>query len=105
MNLNISGHHLDITPAIREYVESKFARVLRHIDNVIDVQVILSKEPLKQKAEVTLHVPGKDIHAESIDDNLYAAIDLLVDKTDRLVVKHKEKQKNFDNTAAKHLAS
>lgn len=104
MNLNISGHHLDITPAIREYIETKFARILRHVDNIIDVQVILSKEPIKQKAEVTLRVPGKDIHAESLDDNLYAAIDLLVDKTDRLVVKHKEKQKSFDNTSAKHLA-
>lgn len=104
MNLNISGHHLDITPAIKEYVESKLARVLRHIDNVVDVQVILSKEPIKQRAEVTLRVPGKDIHAESTDDNLYAAIDLLADKTDRLVLKYKEKQKSFSNTAAKHIA-
>lgn len=105
MNLNISGHHLDITPAIKEYVETKLARVLRHVDNVVDVQVILSKEPIKQRAEVTLRVPGKDIHAESSDDNLYAAIDLLVDKTDRLVLKHKEKQKSFSNTAAKHIAA
>ncbi|NEN74891.1 ribosome-associated translation inhibitor RaiA [Pelistega sp. NLN82] len=95
MNLHISGHHLDITPAINDYVQKKLDRVLRHIDNIIDIQVILSKEPLKQKAEMTLRVPGKDIHAESIDDNLYAAIDLLIDKIDRLVVKHKEKQKKF----------
>ena len=104
MNLNISGHHLEITPAIREYVVSKFARVLRHIDNVIDASVILSLEPLKHKAEVTLRVPGKDIHCEAQEENLYAAIDLLTDKADRLVLQHKEKQQGFTkNTSAREL--
>ena len=104
MNLNISGHHLEITPAIRDYVISKFARVLRHIDNVIDASVILSLEPLKHKAEVTLRVPGKDIHCEAQEENLYAAIDLLTDKADRLVLKHKEKQQGFTkNTSAREL--
>lgn len=104
MNLNITGHHLEITPAIREYVVSKFARVLRHVDNVVDASVILSVEPLKHKAEVTLRIPGKDIHAEALEENLYAAIDILTDKTDRLVLKHKEKQKVFSSTtSAKEL--
>lgn len=103
MNLNISGHHLDITPAIRDYVNTKLSRSLRRIDGVVDAHVILSKEPIKQKAEITLRVPGKDLHAESSDENLYAAIDLLVDKTDRLLLKHKEKQKNFNNTSTKHI--
>ena len=100
MNLNISGHHLEITPAIREYVVSKFARVLRHIDNIIDASVILSLEPLKHKAEVTLRVPGKDIHCEAQEENLYAAIDLLTDKADRLVLKHKEKQQGVGKTTS-----
>ena len=91
MNLQISGHHLDITPAIREYVTGKLERVARHFDNVIDVSAILSVEKLKQKAEATVHLSGKDIHVEAIDENLYAAIDILVDKLDRQVQKHKQK--------------
>ena len=94
MNLNVSGHHLDVTPAIRTYVSGKMDRITRHFDHVIDAHVILSVEKLVQKAEVTLHVPGKDIHAECSDADLYAAIDLLVDKLDRQIVKHKEKAKD-----------
>ncbi|MCE1242320.1 ribosome-associated translation inhibitor RaiA [Oryzomicrobium sp.] len=91
MNLQISGHHLEVTPAIREYVTGKLDRVIRHFDNVIDVSVILSVEKLKQKAEVTVHVRGKDIFVESEDSDLYAAIDSLIDKLDRQVIKHKQK--------------
>ena len=91
MNLNITGHHLEITPAIREYTTSKFGKIKRHFDNVIDVQIILSVEKLKQKAEATVHISGKDVFVECDDDNLYAAIDTLVDKLDRQVLKHKEK--------------
>lgn len=94
MNLNITGHHLDITPAIRGYVEEKMGRVTRHFDQVIDVSVILSVEKLKHKAEVNMHVPGRDIYVESIDADMYAAIDSLADKLDRQVVKHKEKAGN-----------
>ena len=90
MNLTISGHHLDVTPAIRDYVTSKLDRVRRHFDRVIDVTVVLSVEKLRQKAEINLHLPGKELHCEAIDDSLYAAIDLLSDKLDRQVVKHKE---------------
>ena len=91
MNLNITGHHIEVTPAIREYVKGKLDRVLRHFDQVITSHVVLSVEKLQQKAEVTLHVKGKDIYADAIDNDLYAAIDLVADKLDRQVVKHKEK--------------
>ncbi len=91
MNLSITGRHLDITPAIREYVTEKLARVARHFDNVIDTQVILSIEPLKHTADVTMRLRGKDIHCEASDENLYAAIDLLADKIDRQVIKYKSK--------------
>jgi putative sigma-54 modulation protein len=103
MNLNITGHHVDVTPAIREYVTSKLDRVIRHFDNVTSVHVILSVDKLVQKAEVTLHVKGKDIFADASDANLYAAIDLLVDKLDRQVVKHKEKIS--DHTRDKRLTA
>lgn len=91
MNLQISGHHLEITPALREYVTGKLERVTRHFDHVIDVNVILSVEKLKQKAEVTVHLAGKDVYVESIDEDLYAAIDILADKLDRQVQKYKQK--------------
>lgn len=91
MNLQISGHHLEITPALHDYVTSKLERVARHFDHVIDVNVILSVEKLKQKAEVTVHLPGKDIFVEAIDEDLYAAIDGLGDKLDRQIQKHKQK--------------
>jgi len=91
MNLQISGHHLEITPAIHEYAKGKLERVTSHFDHVIDVNVILSVDKLKQKAEVTVHLSGKDLHVESAEDDLYAAIDSLVDKLDRQVQKHKQK--------------
>ncbi len=102
MNLNVSGHHLEVTPAIRTYVSGKFSRVTRHFDHVIDARVILSVDKLLQKAEVTLHVRGKDIHAECIDADLYAAIDLLVDKLDRQVMKYKDKTQDKPHDALKH---
>ncbi|OYY94217.1 MAG: ribosomal subunit interface protein [Hydrogenophilales bacterium 28-61-23] len=94
MNLTITGHHLDITPAIRGYIEEKIGRVTRHFDQVIDVSVILTVEKLKHKAEVNLHVRGKDIYVEAIEADMYASIDALADKLDRQVVKHKEKSGN-----------
>ena len=102
MNLNVSGHHLDVTPAIRTYVSGKLDRVTRHFDHVIDAHVILSVDKLLQKAEVTLHVRGKDIHAQCIDSDLYAAIDLLVDKLDRQVIKYKDKANAKPHDALKH---
>ncbi|MCF8151368.1 MAG: ribosome-associated translation inhibitor RaiA [Burkholderiaceae bacterium] len=102
MNLNITGHHIEVTPAIRDYVTGKLDRVLRHFDQVTSAHVILSVEKLQQKAEVTLHVKGKDIFADAIDADLYAAIDLLIDKLDRQVLKYKGKVSNHahDNKRA-----
>jgi putative sigma-54 modulation protein len=91
MNLSVSGHHLDVTPAIRTYVHSKLERVSRHFDHVIDAHVILTVDKQRQKAEVTLHVRGKDLHCECEDADLYAAIDLLADKLDRQVLRYKDK--------------
>jgi putative sigma-54 modulation protein len=91
MNLNVSGHHLEVTPAIRTYVQLKLERVTRHFDSVIDAHVILTVEKLRQKAEVTLHVRGKDLHCESEQEDLYAAIDLLADKLDRQVLRYKDR--------------
>jgi putative sigma-54 modulation protein len=90
MQINVSGHQFAVTPALRRYVGSKLGRVTRHFDHVIDAHVILSVDKLRQKAEVTLHVRGKDIHCESVQEDLYAAIDLLADKLDRQVLKYKD---------------
>ena len=91
MYLNITGHHVEVTPAIRDYVTGKLERITRHFDNVIDVNVILSVDKLKQKAEVTVHLAGKDVYVESVDEDLYAAVDGLVDKLERQVQKYKQK--------------
>lgn len=101
MNLSIIGRHLEVTPAIREYVMNKMARVSRHFDNVIDTQVTLSIERLKHTAELTMRVRGKDIHCEANDENLYAAIDLLADKIDRQVIKYKSKTQNHAHEPVK----
>ncbi len=92
MNLKITGLHLEVTPSIREYIESKLERITRHVDNVIGVNVTLSVDKLVQKAEVNVHLAGKDIHVESEEADMYAAIDTLMDKLDRQVLKFKEKQ-------------
>jgi putative sigma-54 modulation protein len=108
MNFTISGHHLEVTPAIREYVQSKLERIKRHFDQVIDINVILSVDKLtekekRQKADITLRVKGKDLHAESIAHDLYAAIDTLIDKLDRQVIKYKDKMQDHQHDAIKHL--
>ena len=92
MNLNLTGHQLPITPAIREYVASKLQRITHHFDNVIDVNVIMSVEKLQQKVEATVHLRGKEIFCESSAGDMYAAIDGLVDKLDRTIIKYKEKK-------------
>ena len=106
MNLQISGHHIEVTPALREYVEQKLDPVVRHFDRVTGVNVILSVEKLKQKAEVTVHVPGKDIFVENAGDDLYASIDALFDKLDRQVQKYKQKVQDHHrgDKAANYMA-
>ena len=94
MNLVLTGNHIEITPALRDYVLSKLDRITRHFDHVIDVNVVLSVDKLQQKVEANVHLRGRDIHAESIEPDMYAAIDSLADKLDRQVLKHKEKNGN-----------
>ena len=106
MNLTISGHHLDVTPALREYVRTKLDRVTRHFEQVVDISVLLTVEKQKekdrrQKAEVNLHLKGKDIFVETAHEDLYAAIDQLVDKLDRQVCRHKSKVQNHHHEALK----
>ncbi len=108
MNLTISGHHLEVTPAIREYVQNKLERVQRHFDQVIDISVILTVDNLtekekRQKAEINLRVSGKTVFAESSSQDLYAAIDTLIDKLDRQVMKHKTKVQDHGHEAIKHM--
>ena len=91
MNLHLTGHHVDITPAIRDYVTSKLTRINRHFDHVIDVNVIMTVEKLDQKIEANVHLSGKDIHVQSNGEDMYAAIDTLIDKLDRQVIRHKER--------------
>lgn len=104
MNLQLTGHHLEVTPALRDYVTSKLAKISSHFDHVIDVKVTMSVEKLAQKVEATLHVPGNDLHAACQDENMYSAIDMLTDKLDRQVLKHKEKNADHHkaNGAVKH---
>ncbi len=108
MNLTISGHHLELTPAIREYVHTKLERIKRHFDHVIDVAVILAVEKLpekekRQKAEINLRLRGNVIHVESIAEDLYAAIDTLIDKLDRQVLKYKTKIQDHQHEAIKRM--
>ena len=91
MQVNLSGHHVEITPPLRNYVEKKIARILRHCDRVIDVHCTLTVEKLRHRAESTVSVRGSTIHAYAVEDDMYAAIDALADKLDRRVRKHKER--------------
>lgn len=90
MQLHVSGHHVEVTAALRGYVTKKLERIGRHFDRVIDVHCVLTVEKLRQKAEATLYVRGHAIHADATDENMYAAIDSLADKLDRRIKKHKE---------------
>jgi len=108
MNLTISGHHLEVTPAIREYLQGKLERIRRHFDHVIDIAVILAVDNLpekekRQRAEITLRLRGKDVHVASLAQDLYAAIDLLIDKLDRQVLKYKARTQDHQHAGFKRL--
>lgn len=100
MNLTISGHHLELTAPIRAYAQEKMKRLERHFDHLLSAQVILSVEKERQKAEATVHCSGATLHAEAVDTDLYAAIDLLADKLDQQTRKHKEKLRNHHHKDA-----
>jgi putative sigma-54 modulation protein len=91
MQLTLTGHHVDVTPPLRDYVRTKLARLERHFDHLTNVHCILSVEKLSHKAEAVIHLGGNTVHADSVEEDMYAAIDGLADKLDRQVRKHKER--------------
>lgn len=91
MQINLTGHHVEITDSLRDYVDTKFEKLERHFDQINNVHVILNVEKLNQKAEATLHLSGAEVFANAEHTDMYAAIDSLIDKLDRQVIKHKEK--------------
>ncbi|MGD8618628.1 MAG: ribosome-associated translation inhibitor RaiA [Gammaproteobacteria bacterium] len=91
MHINLTGHHVELTPPLSDYVNSKMERLERHFDHVTDIHVVLSVEKLRHKAEATMHVSGGTLFADAVQEDMYAAIDSLTDKLDRQVKKHKEK--------------
>ena len=91
MQVNLTGHHVDLTSSMRDYVNNKMERLERHFDIVQDIHVVLSVEKLRHKAEATLHINGGNVFADAVEADMYAAIDALTDKLDRQVKKHKEK--------------
>lgn len=109
MNLMITGHHVEVTPALREHVTSKLERVVRHSDQITEISVVLGVEAPSEKdkrhhAEVNLRMKGNAIHVESTAEDLYAAIDTLVDKLDRQVLKHKDKLREHHHETIKHVS-
>jgi ribosome hibernation promoting factor len=106
MNLHLTGHHLEITPAIREYVSTKLQRITRHFDHLIDLHAIVEKQRSQFTIEAGVHVRGKEIFCESADADVYAAIDALADKLDRAIIKHKERslEHRHTGTPLKHRA-
>lgn len=92
MQVDITGHHVEITEALRDYVGSKLDKLERYFDNAVDVHVVLTVEKLSQKAEATLSVSGAKLYAGALNEDMYAAIDGLIDKLDRQIIKHKEKR-------------
>jgi putative sigma-54 modulation protein len=108
MNLTISGHHLEVTPALRNYVTTKLDRITRHFDQVVDIKVLLTvvkqkEKERRQRAECKIHVKGNDMFAESAHEDLYAALDQLVDKLDRQVHRHKTRVQDHHHGAFKRV--
>ncbi len=95
MQIEITGHHIDITDSMREYVNEKVARVTKHYSGVLNAHVVLSVEKLVSHAEATLHVAGDTLHANADNSDMYAAIDALADKLIRQVDKYKGKLKDY----------
>jgi putative sigma-54 modulation protein len=100
MQVSLSGHHVEITESMRNYVNEKVGRLDRHFDQALDIHIVLTVEKLRHKAEATLHVSGSNLYADDVQEDMYAAIDGLVDKLDRQGKKHKEKIKSHRLKAA-----
>jgi ribosome hibernation promoting factor len=91
MQLTVTGHHVDVSPALRDYVDSKLNKLSRHFDQMTDIHCVLTVEKLSHKAEATIHLSGGTLYADAVESDMYAAVDCLVDKLSRQVTKHKEK--------------
>ena len=94
MQVSITGHHVDVTDSLKAHGEDKITKLKRHFDNVVDVHVILTVEKLEQKAEATVQISGAKLFAEDVQEDMYVAIDNMIDKLDRQIVKFKEKNQN-----------
>jgi len=91
MQVSVTGRHVEVTEAMKQHVEDKIGKIKRHFDHVTDVHVILTVEKLEQKAEATVQISGAKLFADDTQADMYAAIDNMVDKLDRQIIKHKEK--------------
>lgn len=91
MQINLTGHHVEVTSSLRDYVNTKFAKLERHFDHINNVHIVLTVEKLDQKAEATIHLKGSEIHASAVNIDMYTSIDTLVDKLDRQILKYKGK--------------
>lgn len=91
MQINITGHRFDVTPALRAFTKEKFDRLERHYDHITAINVVFDVEKLRQIAEATILVAKGELHASSEAEDMYSAIDTLVDKLNRQLIKHKEK--------------
>ena len=105
MQINITGHHVEVTPALRSYVAEKMQRISRHFDHVISINVILNVEKHKNDAEATLHTAGKSLFANASDIDMYAAVDALVDKLDKQVRRYKDRLRNHQASRGDRSAS
>ena len=105
MQIDITGHHVDLTDALRDYVNTKLEKLEKHFDNVVNVHVILTVEKLRRKAEATMQLSGARLYADATAEDMYAAIDALADKLDRQVKKHKEKVTDHRRTEGAHAKS
>ena len=94
MQINFTGHHLEVTPALREYTTSKFEKLQRHFDKINSINVVFDIEKILQSAEATIHVAKTELHASSKSENMYSSVDALVEKLDRQLIKHKEKMQS-----------
>jgi len=103
MQLNITGHHVEVTDSLKAYVAEKLERLEKHFDHVNNVHVILSVEKLRQKSEATVNINGASLFADSTEEDMYAAIDSMADKLDRQIKKHKEKLKDHHRSEGSQI--
>ena len=94
MQINFTGHNLEVTPALRTLVEHKFEKIQKHFDNITSAHVTFNVQKLENTAEITIHIPGHQLHSTGKSDDMYKAIDEMISALDRQILKHKEKQRD-----------